>query len=332
MFTHTASVRKLGRMSSLFFALSLSMVLAPGARAADEFPTRAITIIVPAAFGATTLQIQVLAPCLSNLLGKQVIVENRPGAGGGIGTTAVKNAKADGYTLLFAATAVLSIVPHLSPMTYGLQDFVPIGNVTGVPMLMVARATAPYQTFEEFMAYAKANPKLVNFASGGHGTSMHMTGEELQVVTGVDFTHIPFQGGGPAIQGLLSNSADIVIAPPSLSKPTVDSGRLRTLALFSEARHPSLPDVPTAREKGVEVIETLKSGLLAPAGIPVEAQLKLVEALATAMNNQQCVDQLLKKNFDPLYLPPAAFGQALQTEISRYDKLFSNAKFAERVK
>jgi tripartite-type tricarboxylate transporter receptor subunit TctC len=298
----------------------------------DQFPSRPITIIVPAAIGATSLQIQMLSPCYSRILGKQVLVENRPGAGGAIGAAAVKSARPDGYTLLFAATPVFSVVPHLAPSSYTVEDFIAIGNLTATPMLMAARANATYNSFKEFLAYAKAHPSSVNFASGGVGTSMHLTGEELQVVASLDFTHVPFQGGGPAVQGLLSNSADIIIAPPSLLTTMIVAGKLRPLVLFGETRYRTLPNIPTARELGVDLVENLKSGLLAPRGTPQPIVEKLVKGFADAINDENCSEQMTKANVDLMYLKPEQFERALKAEVIRYDKLFSNPRFASRVK
>ncbi len=299
---------------------------------ADAFPNRPVTVIVPAAFGATTLQIQVLAPCMSRVLGKQVVVENRAGAGGGIGATAVKNARPDGHVLLFMATPVISVVPHLAPVNYTLDEFIPIGNLSATPMLMAARANAPYKTFRDFLAFAKGNPTAVNFASGGVGTSMHLTGEDLQVVASLDFTHVPFQGGGSAVQGLLSDSADVVIAPPSLLTPTITAGKLRPLVLFGDARYRAMPNVPTARELGVDLVENLRSGLLAPRGTPAPVVDTLVKAFAEAMNDDKCKEQLAKASVDVQYLGPDDFGRALKAEVARYDRLFANPRFSSRVK
>lgn len=298
----------------------------------EVFPSRTITVIVPAAVGATSQQIQALAPCLSTALGRQVIVENRPGAGGAIGAAAVKSARPDGYTLVFAATPVFSVVPHLTRTTYTVDDFVAIGNLTATPMLMAARANAPYRSFQEFLAHARANPTAVNFASGGVGTSMHLTGEALQVVAGVDFTHVPFQGGVPAVQGLLSDSADVVIGPPSLLKAMIEAERLRPLVLFGDTRYRTMPGVPTARELGTELVENLKSGLLAPKGTPGPVVEKLVKAFADAMNDAKCTEQMTRANMDLLYLAPEPFEKDLRAEVARYDKLFANPRFAARVK
>lgn len=321
-----ALANALGCVSFTCFAVGVAQAQS------DAFPSRPITVIVPAAVGATSQQIQALSPCYSSALGQQVIVENRPGAGGAIGAGAVKSARPDGYTLVFAATPVFSVVPHLTTTTYTLDDFVAIGNLTATPMLMVARMNAPYKSFQEFLAYSKGRPTEVNFASGGVGTSMHLTGEALQVVAGLDFTHVPFQGGVPAVQGLLSNSADVVIGPPALFKAMIDADRLRPLALFGETRFRGLPNVPTARELGTDLVELLKSGLLAPRGTPKPVLDKLVKGFADAMNDRKCTDTMTKANMDLYYMGPDAFEKDLKAEVARYDKLFANTRFAARVR
>lgn len=315
-------------------AIFLAAILAcrPAAAQEEAFPTRPITVLIPAAFGNTTLQMQVVAPCMAKILGRQVLVENRPGAGGAIAAGAVKVAKPDGHTLLFAATAVFSVVPHLNTATYTWNDFVAIGNLTAMPMLMAARSTAPYKTLKELQTFAAANPGAVNFASGGLGTSMQLTGEEMQILTGLTFTHIPFAGGGPAVQALMSGNADLIVAPPSILKPALDRGSIRPLALFSEARHPSLQDVPTGRELGVDLVENLKSGLIAPRGVPAPVADKLTRALENAMNDEQCKEKMTQLNIDMLFMPPEQFDRVMRTEVARYEKLFANPAFVSRVK
>ena len=298
----------------------------------DSFPGNAITVVVPIAAGATATQIRVLASCMSTALGgTSVIVENKPGAGGAIGTTTVRNAKPDGYTLLFIATPVISVVPHLTPATYTLGDFAPVGNLSGTPMLMAARQDAPFKTFEEMLKYARSNPNAINFASGGVGTSMHLTGVELQAVASLEFTHVPFQGGAPALNAVISGVADVIIAPPSLLTPMIEAGRLRPLVLFGDTRYKHYPNVPTARESGVDVVENLRSGLLAPRNVPKPVLAKLESAFKSALEDPRCIGALEKADIDISYLNAAQFEQDLQQQVARYNRLFANPKFSSRV-
>jgi len=328
----TASPNCLGARGRVACLLVAGLVTHSAGAQDDAFPARPITVLIPAAFGNTTLQMQVVAPCMAKALGKQVLVENRPGAGGAIAAGAVKAAKPDGYTLLFAATAVFSVVPHLNTATYTWNDFMAIGNLTAVPMLMAARSTAPYKTLKDLVAFGKSNPGVVNFASGGLGTSMQLTGEEMQILSNVTFTHIPFPGGGPAVQALMSGNADLIVAPPSILKPALDRGAIRPIALFSEARHPALPEVPTGREQGLDLVENLKSGLVAPKGLPPAVADKLVRALETAVKDEQCREQMVKINMDVAYMPPQQFDTVMRGEVARFEKLFSNPVFVSRVK
>ena len=323
-----------GRLRCALFGSALLCLMPWGAARSqsDNFPAKAITVIVPVAAGATATQIRVLGSCMSTALGgASVVVENKPGAGGAIGTTTVKNAKPDGYTLLFIATPVISVVPHLTPSTYTLGDFAPIGNLSGTPMLMAARQDAPFKNFEELLKYARRNPNVINFASGGVGTSMHLTGVELQTVAGLEFTHVPFQGGAPALNAVISGVADVIIAPPSLLTPMIEAGRLRPLVLFGDTRYKHYPDVPTAREFGVDVVENLRSGMLAPRAVPRSVLARLEKAFKSAIDDPRCVGALEKADIDIDYLNAAQFEQDLQQQVTRYDRLFANPRFASRV-
>lgn len=321
------------RLAALLGSALLGLLPWGAARSqSDSFPAKAITVVVPVAAGATATQIRVLGSCMSTALGgASVVVENKPGAGGAIGSTMVKNAKPDGYTLLFIATPVISVVPHLTPSTYTLSDFAPIGNLSGTPMLMAARQDAPYKTFEEMLKYARANPNAINFASGGVGTSMHLTGVELQAVANLEFTHVPFQGGAPALNAVISGVADVIIAPPSLLTPMIEAGRLRPLVLFGETRYKRYPNVPTAREFGVDVVENLRSGLLAPRDVPRPVLARLETAFKVALADPRCIGALEKADIDIDYLDAAQFEQDLQQQVARYNRLFANPKFSSHV-
>ncbi len=299
---------------------------------AQQFPERPITIIIPAAPGGQDLQMRSIGPILSKELGQPILVENRPGAGGIIGTTAVKNAKPDGHVLLYTGTAVICVVPHISTAPYTLADFAPVANVSGTPLAVVAGMNAPFSTFAGLVVYARANPGQIRFGSGGTGTTTHIIGEQLQMIADLDFNHIPYSGAGPLIPAMVGDVVHMGIALPGLFAPMVDAGRLRYVAILSDKRRPGLPNVPTAREAGVDLIEITKFGVLAPAGTPKAIVEKLSRAFKVAMASPEAVALMSKSGVDIMYMDADQFSDALKAEKARYDRLFANAKFSERVK
>ena len=211
--------------------------------------------------GRRRLSIRALAPALGNVLGQQIVVENREGGGAIIGTAAVKSAPPDGYTLLFTGTAALSVVPHLRKSGYVIDDFEPIGNVTATPLIVTARGNAPFKTLAELVAYAKDNPGKVNMGSAGSGTSTHIVGEAFQAAAGIKFTHVPFRGVGAATNAMLSGDVDLVIGVPGVMVPHFATGKLMPMASTGKGRSEFAPDVPSLFETGLDVVEETKFGL-----------------------------------------------------------------------
>ena len=207
-------------------------------------------MLVPYGPGGVDYQIRALAPALGNLLGQQIVVENREGGGAIIGTAAVKSAPPDGYTLLFTGTAALSVVPHLRKAPYVIRDFEPIGNVTATPLIVTARGNAPFKTLAELLAHARANPGKVNMGSAGSGTSTHIVGEAFQAAAGIEFTHVPFRGVGAATNAMLSGDVDLVIGVPGVMVPHFATGKLVALASTGKARSEFVLDVPSLFEDG----------------------------------------------------------------------------------
>ena len=236
------------------------------------WPERPIRIIVPYGPGGSDAVIRMVGPDMSKLLGNQpIVVETRPGGGGTVGTLAVRNSTADGYTLLYTGTAPLTVSPHMRPVGYKLDDFAPVGNLTATALLVVARADAPYRTIGELVAFAKANPTKVNFGSSGVGTTTHIVGEVFQIAAGVQFTHVPFTGGAQQVAALLSGSADVFIGIPGAYMSLINAGKARGLASTGLKRSPFLPGAPSLKsDLGLDVVEETKFGLLAPKGVAPE--------------------------------------------------------------
>jgi tripartite-type tricarboxylate transporter receptor subunit TctC len=296
-----------------------------------DFPNRPIRVLVPYGPGGVDYQIRALAPALGNILGQQIVVENREGGGAIIGTAAVKSAPPDGYTLLFTGTAALSVVPHLRKTPYAIDDFEPIGNVTATPLIVTARGNAPFRTLPELLTFAKANPGKVNMGSAGSGTSTHIVGEAFQAAAGIKFTHVPFRGVGAATNAMLSGDVDLVIGVPGVMVPHFATGKLIALASTGKARSEFAPDVPSLFETGLDVVEETKFGLLAPRGTPEPVLRRLTDALAKAATALEFVDLMRKTFATQAYLTPAQFRAAIGVEDAYWTKLLKDPRFSDLI-
>ena len=295
-----------------------------------QYPVRPIRVIVPYAAGGTDLQVRTLAPSLVQLLGQQLLIENREGGGGTVGATAVKNAPPDGYTLLYTGSGVFTSVVHLrKEPPYSLDDFVAIGNVMGTPFVMAARGDAPFKTLTELVAYAKANPRKVNFGSAGTGTTTHLSGEAFQGAAGVQFTHVPFQGIGPAVRSILGGNVDIVIGLAGPILPQVRGGKLIALATTGNARLEFAPEQPTWREAGFDALEVSRFGFFAPRGTPEPIVARLITAVAESVKAPEFIDAT-RKTFNSVdYLPPAELRRVLEEENRVNAKLIRELKLGD---
>lgn len=307
-------MRKFLAASVFAFGLALAAALFAGTAQAGPYPDRPIKVIVPYGQGGVDLQLRLAGPFMSKLLGQPIVVENRAGGGATIGTTAVRNSPPDGYTLLFTGTAALTVVPHMRRVSYKMDDFVPIGNVTGTALVVVTRADAPYRTIAELVGYAKANPTRVNMASTGVGTTTHMVGEAFQLAAGVKFTHVPHTGNSQIAVAMMNQSADLVIGVPGSYLTQAQAGKLRVLASAGSKRSEFVPEVPTLKEAGYDVIEETKFGLLAPKGLAPEAVEALTRALQSAVASAEFVEKMRANYVTPHYLNPAEFAAVLRQE------------------
>jgi tripartite-type tricarboxylate transporter receptor subunit TctC len=223
--------------------------MSPFASALD-YPSQPVRLIVPYAPGGTTDAVaRLIGPGLSERLGQPFVVESRPGAGTNVGTEAVAHSSPDGYTLLlFDPAAAINATLYQKLNFNFIQDIAPIICIFRTPFVIVVHPSVPAQTLPEFIAYAKANPGKINMASAGNGTSSQLAGELFKELAGVDMTHIPFRGGGPAITNLLGGQVNIFFSPMAIALAHIQAGKLRALAVTSAARSDALPEVPTVRE------------------------------------------------------------------------------------
>src|SRR5438874_11896690 len=250
------------KLAALLFAAAVTQA------AAQSYPAKPVKLIVPApAGGPTDVPGRLVADGLSTLVGQRFVVENKVGAGGLIGAEFVARAEPDGYTLLYANTSVMAVIPALQPkIAYDPAAFVAIGFVSNSPQLLIASPKFPVKSVRELVDYARAHPGKVNFASGGVGTLPHLTYELFRLEAGIDAIHVPYAGGAPATTALVAGQADVLF---DLVRTRVKSGEVRALAITGEARDPELPDVPTIAEAGYPAVtSTSITGLVAPPGPP----------------------------------------------------------------
>ena len=277
-------------------AAALCLSASWGNAQAQNYPSRAITLVIPfAPGGSTSIVGRGIADKMSELLGEKVVVDNRPGAGGTVGTKAVAKSDPDGYTLLLGYTGTLAIGPSLyKNVGYDpRKDFSPIGLIGNAPNSLVVNPSFPAKTVAELVAYAKANPGKVNFGSAGAGTASHITGEYFARSAGITLVHIPYKGTGPALTDLLGGHNPMAFAPIPASHPNVTAGKLRALAVTSTTRSGLLPDVPTMVEAGLPGFDaSLYYGLAAPAGTPRPIIDKLNKALRDALASDEVKKQL----------------------------------------
>ena len=316
-------------------ALSLAAIAAFGATpfsttfAQDAWPTRAITIIVPFSAGGTTdIVARFAGQALSQELGQPVIIDNRPGAGGNIGAQAVARAPADGYTLVMGTVGTHAINPSLyKKMPYDhIKDFAPISRVTAVPNVLIANPSQPYKTVKELIAYGKANPDKLTFASSGSGTSIHLAGELFKSMTGITMQHIPYKGSSPALTDLMAGQTNIMFDNLPSAIQFIKAGKLRPIAVTTIKRAPQFPDLPTIDEAGVPGFDASSwFGLLAPANTPPAVIKRIDDALIKAMATTDLKKKIIEQGGEPIAETPDKFAAFIQTETVKWAKVVKDS-------
>src|SRR5467141_2457117 len=242
-----------------------------------DYPTRPVRVIVPfAPAGAVDIVARLIGPWLSERLGQQFIVENRPGAGGNIGTEVVVNAPPDGYTLLLVGGYNAINATLYDKLNFNfIRDIAPVASIVRVPLVLVVNPSFPARTVPDFIAYAKANPGKINMASAGVGSSPHVSGELFKMMAGVNLVHVPYRGAGPALIDLLGGQVQVMFATMPSSIEYIRGGKLRALAVTTATRSPVLPDIPTVAEFVPGYESSFWTGICAPKNTPAEIVDKL---------------------------------------------------------
>lgn len=302
-------------------ALAAAMPLAAPA-AAETYPQRAVTIVVPfPPGGASDSTARLVSPKASEALGQPVVIDNRPGANGGTGATHVKTSPADGYTLLVGSIGVFSINPALYPaLSYSPKsDFDLITVAVRTPNVLVANPAFPANSVKELVAYLKKNPDKVTFASSGVGSSDHLTAALFWQKTGTTGIHVPYKGGGPAIGDLIAGHSDVSFQNLGAVANQIKAGKLKALGVTAAARSPQFPDIPTLKEAGVDGIDVYSwQAAAAPKGLPADVKTKVVDAFKAALADPAVKTKFNDLGFEVVASTPAEFAAFQAAEELRW--------------
>lgn len=312
----------IGRILGSFFC---AIVVCGSAVAA--YPDRPIRMIIPWAVGGSTDVLgRVLAESMGRQLGVSIVVENKPGATGTIGYAGVAKAEPDGYTILLGTNSTFAMAPHYyKDLPFNLdKDFAPLGMIGGNPQILCVDPALPVQTVEQFIAYLKKSPGKTAFSSAGHGGSSHLAMEMLLAMTGTEMLHVPYRGGAPAVQAILSHETQAAFVDISIGEPLIRAGALRALGTSGSTRTPSLPNVPTISEAGVPGFESLTSfGLFAPGNVSAEVVAKLHKALDVALKDPQVVKRLSSFGYDLTGGAPSEYPAYAKLESDKWGKVIA---------
>jgi tripartite-type tricarboxylate transporter receptor subunit TctC len=315
-------------MHAFGFAFALAVAAAgctAPAVAQGAFPDKPIRFVVPfpPGGGADNLA-RAIVPKAAQILGVPIVIDNKPGAGGNIGAAEVARAAPDGYTLLQGTNGTHGINQALyeKPGFDPIKDFVPVARFTVIPAMLVVNPNVPAHNVKELLAYIKANPGKVSFASAGNGTTSHLAGVRFAQLTGADIVHIPYKGGGPALTGVLAGDVQMMIDLMVSVYPNVKAGKLRGLAVTTKDRVPTAPDVPTLDESGVPGFDIAASdGVYAPAGTPKAVVDKLNAAFRQALEDPQVRESLISRGAFPVPGTPADLARHVAVEYPMWVKL-----------
>jgi tripartite-type tricarboxylate transporter receptor subunit TctC len=309
-------------------AVFLASLALAGAALAQSYPSRPVKVLVPWPPGqATDIAARMLAQKLQESMGQAFVIDNRPGAGGSLGTAVAATSPADGYTLLAASSGPISIMPSLQKLTYEpLKDFVLIGLITRNSYALVVNPAFPASNAKEFIALLRANPDKYTFASSGTGATGHLLGELFNSTAQVRARHIPYKGAGPALTDVMSGQVDYTIETVAATVGQVKAGRLKALGVSTAKRAAAMPEVPTLAEAAdLDYDAGAWIGYAAPAGIPREILLKLAAEMQKALQGTELKERLLNAGLDPASSTPEELPAFMRREQERYAAVIKNA-------
>jgi tripartite-type tricarboxylate transporter receptor subunit TctC len=314
----------------LRFLVAAALALASAAAVAQSaFPSKPIRFIVPfPAGGATDTITRVIAQKVAAELGQPVIVENRPGAGGAIGSETVAKSAPDGYTILMATTSTHSIGPALNPKTpYNVErDFAPVSQVAAATNVLLVAPNLGVDSVKALVALAKAKPGQLNYASSGNGTIVHLTGELFRSAAGIDIVHVPYKGTGLAIPDVMSGQVALIFDSVVSAMPHVRSGKVKALAITSPKRSALVPDLPTVAESGLPGFASdTYFGVFAPAGTPPDVVARLNRELVKAVQSPDVREQLGRQGAEPVGGTPAELAAVVRAETGKWTKVIRQA-------
>ena len=304
--------------------VALAAFLFASAVAAQDYPTRPVRIVIPLSPGGTTDGPgRIIAHKLSEVLGQQFFVENRPGAGGTIGADFVAKSRPDGYTLLLTATPHVITASLYKNLPYnGLTDFAPVTRIATGPYVLVVHPSLGVGSVAELIALAKRAPGKIDYASSGNGSAQHLVGALFASMAGIDLNHVPYRGSGPATADMISGVVKVGFPGTPIAIPHVKAGRLRALAVTTPRRSPQMPDVPTIAEAGVPGFDAVPwTGLLAPAGTPPAIIAKLNALIGKILHQPEVQQQLAATGVEAAPTTPEEFGAYLRVEFEKWRKV-----------
>jgi tripartite-type tricarboxylate transporter receptor subunit TctC len=318
------------RSAICLIAMGISALASIGGASALDYPTRPVRFVVgyPPG-GATDILARLIGQRLSEKLGQQFVIENKPGAGNNIGTEAVVNAEPDGYTVLLVNPANYINASLYTNLKFNfIRDIAPVASFNRVPNVMTVAPTVPAKTVAEFIAYVKANPGKVNMASSGNGTSVHLSGEMFMAMSDTKMQHVPYRGAAPAITDMLGGQVQVIFDNMPSIIQHIRAGSLRALAVTTTARSPQLPDVPTVAETVPGYEASALFGMGAPKKTPPEIVEKLNREINAVLAEPEMKKRLIELGGEPLPGTPDAFGAEIAAETQKWEKVvkFSGAK------
>jgi tripartite-type tricarboxylate transporter receptor subunit TctC len=319
-------------LSRLTMAAAVLLALSSAAFAADDYPNKPIRLIIPFPPGGSNDVVgRLVAKQLSEQLGQQVFVDNRGGAGGVIGTQALSTAAPDGYTLGIASIAH-AVNPALHKLEYDpIKSFTPVSILATGPNVLVVNPELPVKSVKELIALAKQKPGELNYASAGVGSFQHLGGELFKLMAGVNLVHVPYKGGGPAMQDMISGHVKVMFSSLIQTTPFIKSGQLRALGTGGAKRSPVLPDVPTIAEAGVPgYVADNWWGILVPAGTPAPIVEKLYKGVQAALKSAELKEAFAREGASTVEMTSAEFGDYIKAEMAKWSRVVSEGGIKEQ--